>query len=80
MLSISNVPLNVYNRALEIFGEPAETNIQDAIRALGSAESRMDSPCRPLTPLALALAEYMSLSGPWSEGGEHDGECGYSLS
>jgi len=62
MLTISNVPLSVYNRAL------------------GSAESRMDSPCRPLTPLALALAEYMSLSGPWGEGGEHDGECGYSLS
>lgn len=79
MLTIIDVPLNVYNRALELFGEAAEKTVPDARRALFSAESRLTA-TGPLTPFAYALGEYLSLAGPWSEeSGEHAGESGYCL-
>jgi hypothetical protein len=71
--------LSILNRALDLFGEPREETAEAAVSALGSAVNRKDV-TGPFTPLAQAVAEYMSLSGPWSaDGGEYAGQAGYSL-
>ena len=93
MITISNIPLSVYNRALELFGEPPEATIEAARDALNSAEGRMGGSNffestrffdRTFSlHFARAVAECMSASGPWEEGsdslpvGEHAGEGGY---
>jgi hypothetical protein len=75
--TISGIPLSVLNRALDIFGQPAEKTRAHAFVALNSAEGRI-SVDGPYTPLAQAIAEYMSLTGPWAEdGGEYAGQSGY---
>jgi hypothetical protein len=86
---ISEVPLSVLNRALDLFGEPRETDRQAAMAAIQSAGSRKDVVRDPfmrdpflrgIEPLARAVAEYMSLSGPWEEeDGEYSGENGYEI-
>jgi hypothetical protein len=77
--SIGGIPLSVLNRALDLFGQPAEKTHAHAFEALNSAQGRIDVD-GPYTPLAQAVAEYMSLSGPWSEdGGEHAGQSGYAI-
>jgi hypothetical protein len=75
--SISGMPLSVLNRALDLFGQPAEKTHAHAFSALNSAQGRI-SVDGPYTPLAQAIAEYMSLTGPWAEdGGEYAGQSGY---
>ena len=77
--TLTAVPLSVLNRALEIFGQVHEATAAHAWAALRSADGRI-SVDGPYTPLAQAVAEYMSLSGPWAEdGGEHAGESGYAV-
>ena len=82
MLTISNIPLSVLNRALDLYNVPRETTLDMANSALVSAEGRKDiAPDFPgISPLAQAVAEYMSGSGPWSEdGGEYEGQNGYRI-
>jgi hypothetical protein len=81
-MHIKNVPLDVFNRALEIYGEPPEATGQAAMTALTSAESRKDihADFPGISPFAQAVAEYMSLSGPWAEdGGTLSGAGGYEI-
>jgi hypothetical protein len=61
-LTFSDIPLSVYNRALEIYGQPPETEKRHAITALLSAEGRIDiTPDYPgITAFAQAVAEHMS--------------------
>lgn len=86
MLELKNVPLSVINRALEIYGEPAEDDARAAWSSLMSAESRIDLREKAhingnrISPFAQAVAEYISLSGPWDEDhGCHAGENGYRV-
>lgn len=62
MLTLTNIPLTVYNRALEIYGEPPEDNVEHAQTALLRAEGRKDiAPDFPgIAPFAQALAEHLS--------------------
>ncbi len=77
--TLTAIPLSVLNRALDLYGVEREATANRAWDALTSAEGRKDAP-GPYTPLAQAVAEYMSLVGPWSEGGgEHAGESGYQI-
>jgi hypothetical protein len=86
-MKIINIPLSVYNRALEIYGEPPETSEFRAGTALHSADSRIDLREGPalrdgtlISPLAQAMAEYMSLSGPWGQvTGQHAEESGFEI-
>ena len=78
--------LTIYHRALELYGEPREGALTAAREALLSAEGRLDyagSACKGdlwLGALAQAIAEYMSLSGPWhEETGEYAGIGGYTI-
>lgn len=61
MLTISNVPLSVYNRALELYNEPSEDTIEQARVALGSLEKGKEfNPEWPgIDAFAQALAEHM---------------------
>ena len=88
MLTLTEIPLTVTNRALELYGEPPCATVAAARAALDSIAARADGPRlevgggleppRPITPFAAAVAEYLSLSGPWAEdGGAHAGEDGY---
>ena len=81
MMTISAIPLSVLNEALRWYGEPPCMTPAAAMTAIAFAESRVDLAERPpgdLSPLAFALAQYMSLAGPWAEdGGEHAGESGW---
>lgn len=79
VMTLTNIPLSILNRALDLYNEPRESSSTEAWTALKSAEGRIH--CRgPLSPFAQALAEYISLSGPWSEdGGEYEGENGYRI-
>jgi hypothetical protein len=80
--ALVDVPLSVLNRALDLFSVEREKTTRDAWDALQSAESRKDvTPDFPgISPLAQAVAEYMSLSGPWNEeDGEYAGENGYTV-
>lgn len=62
MLTISNIPLSVYNRALELYGQPPEADVVAASIALVSAENRIDYvPDHPgMSALAQAVAEHIS--------------------
>ena len=82
MLKLTSLPLSVINRALDLYGEPRCTDANAGYRALISAEGRKD--VRPdfpgLTPFGQAVAEDLSLSGPWAEdGGEFSGEGGFQV-
>lgn len=82
MLEIRNIPIEVYWRALDLFGEEREDTIGACADALHSAEGRKDhrSDIPGITPFAQAIAEYMSVSGPFDEeSGEFAGVNGYSL-
>ena len=74
---ISKMPLSVFNRALELYGEEPETSLPAAMSALQSAESRKDLMAEwpGITAIGQAMAEYMSGAGPWW----HEGECGYQI-
>ena len=81
MIELRNVPLSVYNRALELYNESPEATAADASKALSSTQSRksVEPDFQGVTPFAQAIAEYLSLSGPWNEEtGEHAGEGGYT--
>lgn len=82
MLTLENLPLSVFNRALELYGADRELTIPSAMDALMEAYNTKD--VRPdfpgISPLAQSVAEYMSLSGPWAENdGEYAGEGGYQF-
>ena len=75
--TLTAIPLSVLNRALDLYHVEREPTATRAWDALESAGGRKDA-AGPYTPLAQAIAEYMSLCGPWSEDdGEHAGESGY---
>lgn len=77
--TLTAIPLSVLNRALDLYNVDRENTAPRAWDALMSAEGRKDA-TGPLSPLGQAVAEYMSLTGPWSEGdGEHAGESGYQV-
>ena len=77
--TLTAIPLSVLNRALDLYSVDREKTASRAWDALISAESRKDAP-GPLSPLAQAVAEYMSVTGPWSEeDGEYAGESGYQV-
>lgn len=83
-MQITNVPLSVYNRALDLYGEEPQETLDAARRALSSAEGRVDgydafADGTPVTPFARAVAEYLSSSGPWGEEGECADESGWML-
>jgi hypothetical protein len=83
MLKILDVPLEVLNRTLDLYGEPRETTTKAALAAIISAEARLNvTPAfEGILPFAQAIAEYMSLSGPFNEiDGEFAGVNGYKLS
>jgi len=74
-MTITDIPLSVYNRALEIYGTHRYDSKTVAKIALAAVKKRIDVPVKTsvqssLTPFATALAEYMSRSGPWADGGE----------
>ena len=58
MIRISGIPLEVINRALELYGLDAEPNLIAAQNALGSAERRLDF-SGEFTPLVRAIAEHL---------------------
>ena len=62
MLSLNNVPLSVWNRALELYDEEPEATAAVAMEALLSAESRIDiyQHFPGITALAQAIAEHLS--------------------
>lgn len=62
MLILTNIPLSVYNRALELYGEPPEADTATASAALLSAEGRKDYvPEWPgIGALGQAIAEHMA--------------------
>ena len=79
VMTLTNIPLSVLNRALDLYNVPRESSSAEAWMALLSAEQREDQP-GPLTPFAQAFAECISLTGPWSEdGGEYEGAGGYRI-
>ncbi len=80
--TLTAIPLSVLNRALDLYNVDREKTATHAWNALGSADGRIDvTPDLPgISPLAQAVAEYMSLSGPWNEeDGEYAGENGYQV-
>jgi hypothetical protein len=78
MLKISEIPLSVLNRALELLHQDQNDTPARALDALLSAESRIDRSGQ-YTAFAQALAEYISMRGPWADGEEYEGECGYEM-
>jgi len=68
MMRITGIPLEVINRALELYGLDAERNLIAAQNALGSAEGRLDF-SGEFTPLVRAIAEHL-MSGVGYEIGE----------
>lgn len=77
--TLTAIPLSVLNRALDLFNVDREKTATAAWTALLSAEQGKDI-AGLYTPLAQAIAEYMSLTGPWSEeDGEYAGENGYQV-
>jgi hypothetical protein len=58
MMRITGIPLEVINRALELYGLPPECNLVAAQAALGSAEGRLDATGQ-YTPLVQAIAEHL---------------------
>jgi hypothetical protein len=81
MITMYNIPAEVYLVALDFMGQPRPANPAHACAALLSAEARCEyEPLSlnrgagrpiPITAFAAALACYVSLSGPFSE---EDGE------
>lgn len=83
MLELHNIPLSVLNRALDLSAEPRELSVGEALDALLNAGAQKDvvPDHAGIVPLAQAVAEYMSLAGPWAEdSGEYAGENGYAIS
>lgn len=82
MLRLAHVPLNVINRALDLYNVPRESDVTAAFRALRRAEGSKDvvADFPGISPFGQAIAEYLSLSGPWAEdGGEFAGEGGIEV-
>jgi len=82
MMQLINVPLEIFNRALDLYGVERETTIDNAHAVLMSAQSRLDPKdgLPGIAPFAQAVAEYMSLCGPFREdGGEFAGINGYLI-
>lgn len=82
MLTLTNVPIEIYWRALDLFGEARRETVEACRNALMSAESRksITTDFDGIRPFAQAVAEYLSLSGPFNEeDGEFAGTNGYTL-
>ena len=74
--TLTGIPLSVLNRALDLYTVDREKTESAAWNALVTAQCQKDV-TGPFTPFAQAVAEYMSLSGPWNEDdGEYAGEGG----
>lgn len=79
---ITDMPIEVYWRALDLYGVPRGATPATCRALLDRAEGSKDvHPDHPgIAPLAQAVAEYMSLSGAFGEdGGEFAGVSGYSI-
>ncbi len=76
--TLTAVPLSVLNRALDLFDQRSEKTTRTAWIALQTAERRISTE-GPYSPFAQAIAEYISLTGPWSKDGEHADESGFAL-
>jgi hypothetical protein len=61
-MKITQIPLSVWNRALELYGEPHEDTVEIALARLTSAEGRKDvTPDFPgITAFAQSIAEHLS--------------------
>lgn len=88
MLTIANIPAEIYLVALDHMGVERPADPADARAAYDSAAARVDHEAITarqmgrdlgrLTAFGLALAQYVSLSGPFSEeDGEFAGLSGY---
>jgi len=65
-VAICDIPLEVYNRALEIYGAPVASSIEEAKEALKGREwdyevSGIDT--EGFSPLVFAIAEYINYEG-----------------
>jgi len=81
-MQIRDIPIQIYWRALDLYGQQREDKIEYCRDALNSAEGRIDikADFPGIGPFEQAIAEYMSLSGPFAEdGGEFSGINGYSV-
>jgi hypothetical protein len=58
MMRITGIPLEVINRALDLYGLPPERNFIAARAALASAEGRLDVTGQ-YTPIVQAIAEHL---------------------
>jgi hypothetical protein len=77
MIELRNVPLSSTHKALS----STHKALSSTHKALSSTQSRksVEPDFQGVTPFAQAIAEYLSLSGPWNEEtGEHAGEGGYT--
>ena len=90
MLTLANIPAEIHLVALDHMGIERPTNPADARSAYDSAASRADYASitarqqgieiSPITAFGLAMAQYISLSGPFSEDdGEFSGLSGYEV-
>lgn len=90
MLTMTNLPPEVYLVALDLMGQDRPADPADARDALLSAENRCDyepvhvtqgqSLHNTVSAFGAAVALYLSLSGPFDEGdGEFAGLGGYIL-
>lgn len=90
MFKMNNIPDEVYLVALDHMGVARPANPRDAARALGSAEARVDHDVitaqqaghdlGPISAFGLAMAQYLSLSGPFNEAdGEFAGQGGVEI-
>lgn len=88
MMTITNIPAEVYLAALDHMGVERPDDPADARAAYDSAKSRVDyapiiasqqgREISPICPLGLAIAQYLNLSGPFDEeNGEFSGMSGY---
>jgi hypothetical protein len=82
MLTLKNIPIQIYWRALDLFGQERHDTTEACKEALNSAVARISvtPDFAGISPFAQAVAEYLSLSGAFAEdGGEFAGVNGYVL-
>jgi hypothetical protein len=68
MLTLTNIPLSIFDRALELYGQPEEATHANAQAALQSAQGRKDfTPEFPgIDAFSQAVAEHMASGAGYS--------------
>lgn len=82
VLEIRHVPIQVFWRALDLYGSPRHSSVQECQRKIAEAEDRLpiDDTIEAIDPFSMALAEYMSSAGAFSQvSGEFSGHLGYRV-